>query len=109
MRNESTVFTTMDLPEGTLIPFPSRPGERLRILYGRVWLTEEGKLDDAFLAEGEEVDLQGRGLAVLEALKPARIEWIRPAHQSLRTRITKVIQTVREWVGAERPAQCAAS
>ncbi len=52
------------------------PGERVRILYGRVWLTEEGDARDAFLASGEEVSLASRGLAVIEALGPARIELI---------------------------------
>lgn len=74
MERQSTVFKTLDLPAGTLVPFPSAPGERVRVLYGRVWLTEEGDLRDAFLASGEEVALGGRGLAVIEALTPARIQ-----------------------------------
>ena len=74
MKHESTIFKILDLPGGTLMPFPSVPGERVRILYGRVWLTEEGSLRDAFLASGEEVALGTRGLAVIEALGPARIQ-----------------------------------
>jgi hypothetical protein len=37
-------------------------------------LTEEGSLSDAVLAPGEEVALGTRGLAVIEALSPARIQ-----------------------------------
>lgn len=74
MNSGSTVFKTIDLPGGTLMPFASVPGERVRILYGRVWLTEEGSPRDAFLASGEEVALDTRGLAVIEALSPARIQ-----------------------------------
>ncbi len=70
----STVFKTLDLPGGTLVPFSSTRGERVRVLSGRVWLTEEGDLRDAFLASGEEVALGGRGLAVIEALTPARVQ-----------------------------------
>ena len=73
MKQEATVFT-LDLPGGSVLPFSSLPGERVRVLYGRIWLTEEGSLRDAVLAPGEEVALGTRGLAVVEALGPARIE-----------------------------------
>ena len=76
MRHEPTVFKTLDLPGGTLLPFASIPGERVRILCGRVWLTEEGSPRDAFLRSGEEISLDTRGLAVIEALSPARIQWV---------------------------------
>jgi hypothetical protein len=74
MKHESTVFKTLDLPGGSVVPFRSMPGERVRVLYGRIWLTEEGSLSDAVLAPGEEVVLRTRGLAVIEALSPARIQ-----------------------------------
>ncbi len=75
MKGESAVFKILDLPNGgSLVPFPSAPGQRVRILQGRVWLTEEGSPRDAFLASGEEVTLGSRGLAVIEALSPARVQ-----------------------------------
>lgn len=76
MTESASVFRTLDLPGGSLVPFTSVPGERVRILYGRVWLTEEGSARDAFLASGEEVSLGSRGLAVIEALGPARIQLV---------------------------------
>ena len=79
MEHQSTVFKTLDLPGGTLVPFSSIRGERVRVLSGRVWLTEEGDLNDAFLASGEEVALGGHGLAVIEALTPARVQLLRAA------------------------------
>ncbi len=83
MEHRSTVFKTLDLPGGTLLPISSIRGERVRVLSGRVWLTEEGDLNDEFLASGEEVALGGHGLAVLEALTPARVQLVEP--QSLWT------------------------
>lgn len=74
MREPVSTFRTIDLPGGSLVPFTSIPGERVRILYGRIWLTEEGSVNDAFLASGEEVQLASRGLAVIEALGPARVQ-----------------------------------
>ena len=76
MEHQSTVFKTLDLPGGTLVPFSSVRGERVRVLSGRVWLTEEGDLHDEFLASGEEVALGGHGLAVIEALTPARVQLV---------------------------------
>ena len=73
------MFRTVDLPGGALMPFASVPGERVRVLCGRVWLTEEGSPHDAFLGRGEEVSLDTRGLAVIEALSPARIQLIESA------------------------------
>lgn len=76
MKEPVSIFRTLDLPGGSLLPFTSVPGERLRILYGRVWLTEEGIARDAFLASGDEVSLDSRGLAVIEALGPARVQLV---------------------------------
>lgn len=78
MSRETTVLRTLDLPGGGMVPFPAIPGEQVRILYGRIWLTEEGGGADAFLASGEEIRLGKRGLAVIEALGPARVELIEP-------------------------------
>ena len=76
MKHESTVLRTLDLPGGSVMPLHSVPGEQLRILDGRVWLTEEGSPEDAFLASGEEVRLASRGVAVIEALGPTRIQLV---------------------------------
>jgi hypothetical protein len=75
MSPSHSVLRTVDLPSGSVVPFTPVAGERVRILHGRVWLTEEGSTHDAFLGSGEEVSLGGRGLAVVEALGPARIEF----------------------------------
>ncbi|MBA3253600.1 MAG: DUF2917 domain-containing protein [Burkholderiaceae bacterium] len=82
MRQDPAVFKTLDLPGGTLMPFASVPGERVRVVCGRVWLTEEGSLRDAFIAAGEEVSLDTRGLAVIETLSPARIQLLVSAGMS---------------------------
>lgn len=70
------LVSTIDLPGGSLLPISALRGESVRILRGRVWLTEEGRAGDLFLASGDEQPLAGSGLAVIEALSPARIELI---------------------------------
>jgi hypothetical protein len=85
-----------------MVPFPAVPGEQVRILYGRVWLTEEGGGSDAFLASGEEIRLAQRGLAVIEALGPARVELIEPViGPSL---LAQAGQRLGAWLRQKRPA-----
>lgn len=74
----ATVCRTLDLPSGSVMPLHIAPGGQVRTLYGRVWLTEEGSPDDVFLAGGEEVRLVTRGVAVIEALGPTRIQLVEP-------------------------------
>jgi hypothetical protein len=78
MEYQTTVLKTLDLSSGTLVPFSSIRGERVRVLSGRVWLTEEGDLHDLLLAKGQEIALGGHGLAVIEALSPACVQLLEP-------------------------------
>jgi hypothetical protein len=99
MRQKLSTFKTLDLPGGALLPFASVPGERVRVVSGRVWLTEEGSLRDAFLATGEEVSLDTRGLAVIETLSPARIQLLVSVSMSntargLARRLTRWLSTL---------------
>jgi Protein of unknown function (DUF2917) len=115
MRKSPTTLRTLDLPGGSLLPFTSTPGERVRVLYGRVWLTAEGNLQDAFLASGEEAVLASRGLAVIEALGPARIELIENARGPSRVAhaaaalVRRVRAALRRWAPrSPRPLRGAA-
>ena len=98
MGYEPTTLKTLDLPGGALLPFASVPGERVRVVRGRVWLTEEGSLRDAFLAAGEEVSLGTRGLAVIETLSAARIQLLESAGMS--TTVRSVARRLKRWLSA---------
>jgi len=88
---------TLSLAGGTLVPFSSVPGKRLRVLSGRVWITEEGNGQDIFLSGGEEIGLASRGLVVIEALASTRIEWIDPVcqHGWLASQIDRAVMAIR--------------
>ena len=102
MERQSTVMRILDLAGGTLVPFPSAPGERVRVIYGRVWVTEEGDLNDVVLANGEEVALGGRGLAVIEALTSARIQVLKAV--SLSDVVQTLARRAARWLsGAWHP------
>lgn len=105
MREQVSIFRTLDLPGGSLMPFVSEPGERVRILHGSVWITEEGNPHDAFLASGEEIGLASRGLAVIEALEPARIQLYEDlrAQRSLLETATTWWGRVAHWLGRITP------
>ncbi len=69
-----TLVRTIDLGYEQMLLLESRPSTRIKVVYGGVWLTEEGRLQDVFAASGEEVALKSRGLAVVEGLGYARVQ-----------------------------------
>ncbi len=69
-----TLVRTIDLGYEQMLLLESRPQTRVKVIYGGVWLTEEGLSQDVFAASGEEVALKSRGLAVVEGLGYARVQ-----------------------------------
>lgn len=77
-------LTTIDLGYEQLLVLEGRRGTRVRVLYGSLWLTEEGEAGDRFPASGEEVVLKSRGLALLEGLGAARVQLVEPPRATWR-------------------------
>jgi hypothetical protein len=73
---------TFDLAAGELLAFDGRPGQRLQVLAGGLWLTEARHLEDRFAGAGEWLRLEARGRAVAEALGPSRVRLVEPAPQA---------------------------
>jgi hypothetical protein len=59
-----------------LLVIVNRPGTRIKVLSGRVWMTEQGQTGDQFAVAGEELQLAGRGRSVVEGLGSARVQVI---------------------------------
>ena len=57
----------LSLTDGALLNISDAKGRSLRVLDGRVWITQEGSLDDVFLDAGESHTFQGTGSAVVTA------------------------------------------
>jgi len=57
---------------------------RIECIAGRVWLTSAGQAGDVFLRAGERFTVDGRGLALIEALGTARVVLQPPALPLLR-------------------------
>ena len=65
---------TVDLGYDQMLMIESHPRSRIKVIYGGVWLTEEGILRDEWMISGDEVALKSRGLALLEGIGPTRIQ-----------------------------------
>ena len=73
MSGTMQTIRTVDLGYEQMFIFDGGPQTRVRVLYGTTWLTEEGQPGDSVVGAGDEVPLHG-GRALVEALRPARIE-----------------------------------
>ena len=60
------------------------PGDRLLVLRGRVWLSEESLGSDRILDAGDEMALAAGEIAVLEALGPAVVKLLRASSSTHR-------------------------
>lgn len=92
-----TTTRTIDLGYEQLLTFTGRPGTRVRVLYGSMWLTEEGYEQDVFVCCGDEVRLQSGGKSVIEALGAARVQVIEPATRPIFAPFAKAARRV--WRG----------
>jgi hypothetical protein len=64
---------TIDLDHGQMMVAKDLRGNRVQVLFGGIWLTEEGQLDDRFAFAGGELGLTRNGRAVIEGLGRTRI------------------------------------
>src|SRR4029434_5314466 len=69
-----TLTRTVDLGYEQMLILESRPRTRIKVIYGGVWLTEEGLPHAVFASSGDEVALKSHGLAVVEGLGYARVQ-----------------------------------
>lgn len=110
MRCEWQTSRTVDLDYGQLLVVEGAPGTRVRVLYGALWLTEEGHAQDVFAGSGGEVALHGRGRAVLEGLGRARLQLLSPLPRGWRSAIasTAALAIARRLRGTARRLTAAA-
>ena len=69
----------LDLREGEVLRLEAAYGFEVECVEGRVWLTEECNRRDVWLTTGQRAWLSGCGLAVLEAVRNARVRIGSPA------------------------------
>lgn len=98
MQTDTPRGTTIDLDGGQLTIFEAMPGERVRLVSGAAWLTQEGEPGDSVLQPGDELPLHS-GRVLVGALGRARLRrfgaaqtsgtW-RRVRQALRDSLTRL-------------------
>ena len=94
MKTVTSRISTIDLGHDQLMAFEAVPGERMRVLCGAGWLTQEGEPGDAFLRPGDELLLRG-GRTLLGALEPTRLQRLGAARPAGMLR--RLVRWVRRW------------
>jgi hypothetical protein len=102
--SQAITTRTVDLDHQQLLLLEGRPGTRVKVIYGGIWLTHTGEGDDLFACCEQEVALRARKRALLEGLGPTRVEVIEPARSDLAAAIARRLrpawQALREACSA---------
>lgn len=98
MTRSTETVTTVDLGYEQLLVFDG-PAARVRVLYGAMWLTEEGEPADTIVGGGREVALHGRR-AVVEGLGLTRLQIVEVRPRSgWRHAAQRLRRALRAWFG----------
>jgi hypothetical protein len=87
---------TIDLGHEQLMILDDGRGERVRVLHGATWLTQEGEAGDTVLRPGADRGLRD-GRTLIEALEPTRLQ-ILSGPGSGRRRAEPLWRHVQRWV-----------
>lgn len=106
MREQHGWSGVHELGAGEVIGLNGDGRSRIRVLDGRVWVTEEARPDDVFLVAGEALVTARGARVVIEALTPCRVRFeSRTGWRELRVQLAGRL----EWLAARvRPAECRA-
>jgi hypothetical protein len=63
----------LELEYRSVVPLTHALGTRISCLTGRIWITQHGNRDDIVLEAGEAGQISHAGLALVQALRPARV------------------------------------
>jgi hypothetical protein len=92
-RTSATTIRTVDLGYDQLLILEDRPGARISVLFGGIWLTEEGSRADVFAHSGQMVALRSRKRAVLEGIGPTRVEVAEPVVKGTGSALAAITMT----------------
>lgn len=100
--------TTVGLDRYRILRLEHARGVSVKCQTGMLWLTQEGVPDDAFLAPGEQLEIQTRRLVLVEALRDStfrlsgRTSFIRPEARAARPRPAS--PACATWCGRSAPS-----
>jgi hypothetical protein len=89
---------TIDLGYDQLLIFDDGRGDRVRVLFGATWLTQEGDSGDTVMRQGTELTLCD-GRTLIGALEPARLRIVRePVKARILVRVGALLRSARRWI-----------
>jgi hypothetical protein len=68
-----TKRVVIELEYRAFVPLTDALGTRISCLSGRIWITQHGSRDDIVLEAGESGEISHPGLAMVQALRTARV------------------------------------
>ena len=80
---------TIKLKQGSVMPLRAAAGSTVSVLWGNIWLTQEGDGRDYELRAGESFLVRAGGLTLIDALDPAAITILEPWDEPARSRIDR--------------------
>lgn len=99
MRDSRVRVRTIDLGYEQLLLLDTAAGTRVRVLYGAMWLTEEGEAGDVEVRAGNDALLRPGRRALIEALAPARIQLIeRKSAVGLADGLRTALRALARWL-----------
>jgi hypothetical protein len=96
MKAAPTRIRTIDLGHEQMMIFDDGRGERVRVLYGATWLTQEGDAGDAVLRPGQDQALHD-GRSLIEALEPSRLQILSEPGRG-RSPARALLRRARRWL-----------
>lgn len=70
--------STIQLTQGKLISLPDAEGSTVAVLWGSVWLTQDGDSRDYELNSGESFTIRGDGMIVISAFENSAVTILEP-------------------------------
>lgn len=77
--------STIQLTQGKLISLPDAEGSTVAVLWGSVWLTQDGDSRDYELNAGESFTIRGDGMIVISAFENSAVTILQPCEDTSRT------------------------
>ncbi|HEY7674371.1 MAG TPA: DUF2917 domain-containing protein [Burkholderiales bacterium] len=81
------VVREFDLKKGAMLKIQALEGDRLRVRFGDVWVTQHADSKDYLLKTGDSVTLTGRGATLATAYKPTLLDLYRKDPLAARKRV----------------------
>ncbi len=77
--------STVQLTEGNLISLPDAKGSTIAVLWGSVWLTQDGDRRDHEVNAGELFNVSGGGMVVISAFENSALTILQPCAGNARS------------------------